>query len=120
MSETIRKSFFFVFFPFFSFFLACQEVPEPPPDIPIPSSEQEIHEEIRRLGGVVGERNPNGNIVVLTLEGASVTDKVIEKLTALKRLEILILHDTRVTRKGVKKMNEEMPKLKIIAKRSGK
>jgi len=86
---------------------ACQKIPEPAPEIPQPAEEKKVQELILSLAGEVGERDPNtGHITIVILGGDKVDNKVLGELVPLKKLEILELRDTAVTKKGISKLKK--------------
>ncbi len=86
---------------------ACQKIPEPAPEIPQPAEEKKIQELILSLAGEVGERDPDtGHITIVILGGDKVDNKVLGELVPLKKLEILELRDTAVTKKGISKLKK--------------
>ena len=81
----------------------------------MPADEKRAHDKILSLAGEVGERDPvTGHITIVILEGDKVNNRVLGELVTLKKLEILELHDTAVTKKGVAKLKKLLPKLEII------
>ena len=86
---------------------ACQKIPEPAPEIPQPAEEKKVQELILSLAGEVGERDPDtGHITIVILGGDKVDNKVLGELVPLKKLEILELRDTAVTKKGISKLKK--------------
>ncbi len=86
---------------------ACQKIPEPAPEIPQPAEEKKVQELILSLAGEVGERDPDtGHITIVILSGDKVDNKVLGELVPLKKLEILELRDTAVTKKGISKLEK--------------
>ena len=97
----------------------CQKIPEPAPELPRPAEEKKIQALILSLAGEVGERDPKtGHITIVILSGDKVEDKVLGELVKLKRLEILELHDTKITKKGLKQLKKVKPKLEVIVSKS--
>ena len=86
---------------------ACQKIPEPAPEIPQPAEEKKVQELILSLAGEVGERDPDtGHITIVIFSGNEVDNKVLGELVPLKKLEILELRDTAVTKKGISKLKK--------------
>jgi len=97
----------------------CQKIPEPVPELPQPAEEKKIQALILSLAGEVGERDPKtGHMTIVILSGDKIDDKVLGEIVKLKRLEILELHDTKVTKKGLKQLRKEKPKLEVILSKS--
>jgi len=95
--------------------VACQKIPPPPQEVGVPADEKKAHDKILSLGGEIGERNPDtGHITIVVLEGGEVNDKILGELVPLKKLEILELHDTTVTKRGIAKLKKLLPELEII------
>ena len=95
--------------------VACQKIPPPVPEVPLPAAERKVSDRILSLAGEVGERDPNtGHITIVILRGDKVDDKVLGELVPLKKLQILELIDTAVTKKGVKQLEKLIPELEII------
>ncbi len=94
---------------------ACQKIPSPVPEMPLPAAEKKVSDKILSLAGEVGERDPTtGHITIVILRGDKVNDKVLGELVPLKKLQILELIDTAVTKKGVKQLEKLIPELEII------
>ena len=94
---------------------ACQKIPPPVPEMPLPAAEKKVSDKILSLAGEVGERDPTtGHITIVILRGDKVNDKVLGELVPLKKLQILELIDTAVTKKGVKQLEKLIPELEII------
>ena len=94
---------------------ACQEIPPPAPEVPLPAAEKKASDKILSLAGEVGERDPNtGHITIVILRGDKVNDKVLGQLVPLKKLEILELHNTAVTPKGVKQLEKLIEGLEVL------
>jgi hypothetical protein len=53
-------------------------------------------------------------LVSLVLDGTKVTDKGLEHLKDLKRLQFLSLFDTKVTKAGVAAIQKALPKAGIV------
>ncbi len=97
----------------------CQKIPDTAPELPQPAEEKKIQRLILSLAGEVGERDPKtGHITIVILSGDKIEDKVLGEIVKLKRLEILELHDTKITKKGLKQLEKEKPKLEVIVSKS--
>ena len=72
--------------------------------------------EIRKLGGkvTVDEKSPDKPAVSVDLAGTKVTDAGLEHLKGLGQLQELRLAATDVTDKGVKKLQQALPKCQIL------
>jgi len=101
---------------------ACEKIPEPAPEVPLPAVEKKIQGKILALAGEVGERDSTtGHITIVTLQGEKVDNKVLIEILfdpkdkpSLKKLEILELRDTAVTKRGITRLKKLLPKLEVI------
>lgn len=99
---------------------ACQKIPEPVPEVPVPAAEEKIRDKILSLAGEVGERDPNtGHITIVILEGDKVDSKMLDELSSLKKLEILELRnlakkEKTKLKKAIAKLEKELPKLELV------
>ena len=101
---------------------ACEKIPEPAPEVPLPAVEKKIQGRILALAGEVGERDSTtGHITIVTLQGEKVDNKVLIEILfdpkdkpSLKKLEILELRDTAVTKRGITRLKKLLPKLEVI------
>ena len=93
---------------------ACQKLPQPEPVVPVPASEKKAHNRILSLAGEVGERDAKGHITIVFLEGDKIDNKVLSELVELKKLEILELRNTAVTKRGISKLKKILTELEVI------
>ncbi len=93
---------------------ACKKPPAPALEVPVPTSEKKALNRIRELAGEVGERDAKGHITIVILEGEEINNKVLSELVDLKKLEILELRNTAVTKGGIKKLKKILPELEVI------
>ena len=94
-----------------------ERIPPPPPVVKVPADEKTVHDKILSLAGEVGERDSKtGQITIVTLQGKQVDDKALNELglASLKKLEILELRSTSVTKKGFIALGKALPNLKMV------
>ena len=85
--------------------------------VKVPADEKTVHDKILSLAGEVGERDSKtGQITIVTLQGKQVDDKALNELglASLKKLEILELRSTSVTKKGFIALGKALPNLKMV------
>ena len=56
---------------------------------------------------------------ILEVEGKQVEDKMLSELAGLKKLEILELRSTSVTKGGIAKLKKALPKLRVLNSKTG-
>ena len=91
----------------------CEEPPEPRKELEFNAIELKAKKMIESVGGEIGERDADGRITMVILEGEKVIDATLKPLENLKNLEVLELRNTKVTRKGYDSIRKALPKCDI-------
>jgi len=90
-----------------------RSVPETKEALPFYKDELAAKRMIESLGGEIGERDTEGRITIVVLDGEKVDDTTIKPLENLKKLTILELRNTKITRNGYDSIRKALPKCHI-------